>query len=427
MSPKVSIILTSYNRPHLLKKAIESVLIQTMNKWELFIMDDASNKETTEIIRSYLNDKRIHYINSGVQDEDRHKTTRYASLINQAIPLTKGEYLSYLTDDTVYLPNRLQIMTSYLDKHPSIDIVYSSQKVQILNDQLKSVAERKRNASRILSKAANVVDHCSVMHTRRIAEKVYKKYYSYWDDSPECWHNGDAVFWMRLNQFQSFYPIPHVLDQTVKTPQCFQLLNRFLPNDVPNGTLVKGLTSEIYVIDQKKRRKITSEMLILLKYDSSKIVDVTDPLLFKYPLGPEIDQSALSNHNLFPNQRLIKCTKTNQLYFLENNQKRLIEPKAFKRFGFKLTEIITMNPELLALFENGLPIEVVFKPNCICPDNFLFTIGSTYYLSMDNQLHQIDINIIKRLKLTLNKVIQLSSNEVKHFKKGTPIKWGFRK
>ncbi len=427
MSPKVSIILTSYNRPKLVGKAIESVINQTMKDWELFVMDDASNEETANVIQSYLSDKRIHYFNSGVKDEDRHKTTRYATLINQAISITKGKYLSYLTDDTVYLPNRLQIMTVYLDKHPSIDIVYSSQKVQILNEQLKIVSERKRNASRVLKKAANVVDHCSVMHTRRLAEKVFKKYKSYWDDNPECWHNGDAVFWMRLNEFQPFYPIPHVLDQTVKTPQCFQFLNSFLPNDIPNGTLVKGLSPEIYVIDQKKRRKITPKMFTALKYDRSKIVDVTAPLLFKYPLGTEIDQKALSNPEIFPNQRLIKGSSTNQIYYLENNLKRLVEPRAFKRFGFKVTEIITVTPELLSSFDDGRTIEATFKPYSVLGDSLVFQIGSAYYISMENQLHLININILKKLKLTTNKVIQLSKNEARVLKQGPPINWGFRK
>lgn len=426
MPPKVSIILTSYNRPNFVDKAIESVINQTMKDWELFVMDDSSNAETTKVIQSYLGDNRIYYINSGVKDEDRHKTTRYATLINQAISITKGKYLSYLTDDTVYLPNRLQLMTVHLDKHPSIDIVYSSQKVQVLNEHLKIISERNRTASRVLQKAANVVDHCSVLHTRRIAEKVFKKYMSYWDDKPECWHNGDAVFWMRLNEFQSFYPLPHVLDQTVKTPQCFQFLNRYLPTEIPNGTLVKGLSPEIYVIDQKKRRKLTTKMFKALKYDRFKTVDVTDPLLFKYPLGAEIDQSAFSNPKLFPNQRLLKDKNTNHIYYLDNNQKRLVESEAFKKFGFNVTEIITDTAEVLPLFENGQSIEAVFKANCLLPDNLLFKIGSGYYLSMENQLHLIDLNIVKRLNLIPNKVIQLSQNEAKVLKRGSAITWGFR-
>ncbi len=427
MPPKVSVILTSYNRPNLIGKTIESVINQTLKDWELFIMDDASNKETTEAISVYLNDRRIHYVNSGVKNEDRYKTTRYATLINEAIPMTKGKYLTYLTDDTVYFPRRLQLMSEFLDKRPSIDIVYSSQKVQILNEQLKIVSERKRNASRILRKAANIVDHCSVMHTRRIAEQVFKKYNSYWDDSPECWHNGDAVFWMRLNELQPFYPISNMLDQTVKSPQCFQFLNRHLPNELPNGTIFQGISSEIFVIDLKKRRKITPQMFTVLKYDKGKIVEVTDPLLYKYPLGSEVDQSVFSNSQLFPNNRLIQGIDSPEIYYLENNQRRIVEQQAFKRFGIKISEIIPVSNELLSAIPNGKPLEAIIRPHSVIPDNFVFLSGSAYYVSMENQLHLTEINILKKLKLLTSKVIQLNKAEAIMLKQGAPLNWGFRK
>jgi spore maturation protein CgeD len=63
LNPKVHIILTSYNKPEMVGKAIESVLKQTLSTWELFIMDDASNEDTTAVIHSYLGDNRVHYYN----------------------------------------------------------------------------------------------------------------------------------------------------------------------------------------------------------------------------------------------------------------------------------------------------------------------------------------------------------------------------
>ncbi|MCY8598730.1 glycosyltransferase family 2 protein, partial [Bacillus vallismortis] len=49
MGEKVSIILTSYNKPYYLQKAIESVMKQTHELWELLIMDDHSNDETIAV------------------------------------------------------------------------------------------------------------------------------------------------------------------------------------------------------------------------------------------------------------------------------------------------------------------------------------------------------------------------------------------
>lgn len=116
MKPLISIILTSYNKPSLINQVIESVQMQTFKEWELFIMDDNSYPDTINIIKKYLDDPRIYYKNSFIQGNERYKTTRYATLINEALPLTCGDYICYLTDDTMYVPNRLAEMLSFLQK-----------------------------------------------------------------------------------------------------------------------------------------------------------------------------------------------------------------------------------------------------------------------------------------------------------------------
>src|SRR5690606_12892150 len=136
MKPTVSIILTSYNKPWFIAQTIESILKQTWSEWELFIMDDHSNDVTVQLIKKYVDNPRIFYRNSFIEKENRYKTTRYATLINEAIPLTKGKYVTYITDDTVYLPNRLSEMVKHLESNPSKEIVFSSQLVKIVDRQL---------------------------------------------------------------------------------------------------------------------------------------------------------------------------------------------------------------------------------------------------------------------------------------------------
>ena len=69
--------------------------------------------KNSQIIKRYIDDPRIQYINSKIKDNERYKTTRYATLINEAIPNTKGKYITYLTDDNIYLPERFEIMANY--------------------------------------------------------------------------------------------------------------------------------------------------------------------------------------------------------------------------------------------------------------------------------------------------------------------------
>ncbi|WP_227938058.1 glycosyltransferase family 2 protein [Alkalihalobacillus deserti] len=421
MTPKVSVILTSYNKSQTVGKAIESVLRQTMQEWELFIMDDASNEETNTIIKKYTDDNRIHYFNSNIADHDRYRKTRYAVLINQAIPLTTGKYLSYLTDDTEYLPTRLNEMANFLDNHSNIDVAYSGQIIRQVNGELKLISQKTRKTKGILKKAANRVDHCSVMHSRKIVEKVFQKHRSYWDDNPKYWHNGDAAFWSRLNEFQPFYPIPKELDISYKTPSSFQNLNAFLPQKVPDGILVKGLASEVYLIDQQKRRLITEEMFKRLKYDRKRIVAVPDPVLFKYPPGPLIDVSIFKNGTI-PNQLLVKVENSSDIFYIQNNKKwKLLDRRTFKKFNFKFEDVVDLKKKELEHIPEGPLIDHILSPKKNLPDGIIFKEGSSYFLSNNNTLQPTNSNILKKLKLPVNQFVKLTKTERLFIKKGKPL------
>ena len=151
---KVSIILTSYNKPDLVTQAIESVLHQTYSNWELFVMDDHSNEETSAAISPYIKDHRIYYYNSFIKPADRLKSTRYAVLINNALSQASGEYITYLTDDTVFHPDRLSLMAEALNQCAEFDAVYSSQKVIHVNERGTEQSHFYRFADDVLDQAA---------------------------------------------------------------------------------------------------------------------------------------------------------------------------------------------------------------------------------------------------------------------------------
>jgi len=71
MDPKVSVIISTYNRANLLARAIKSVLNQTFQDFELIIVDDGSTDNTSEVVEEFeKKDSRIKYIwqeNFGVQ------------------------------------------------------------------------------------------------------------------------------------------------------------------------------------------------------------------------------------------------------------------------------------------------------------------------------------------------------------------------
>lgn len=205
--------MTSYNKPQFVGKALRAVLNQTMDDFELLLMDDNSGKETRQAIAPFLTDRRVKLHVSKVKTlGERAQKTRYAVLINQAIRLSKGKYITYLTDDNLYHPQRLERMAGYLDARPDVQIVYSASITRYVDERGRIMRTVERPARSVTRMAPCVVDHCSVMHRRSILPAVYRRFGSFWDEDPRFYRIGDARFFWRLNQMWPFYPLPDVLD-----------------------------------------------------------------------------------------------------------------------------------------------------------------------------------------------------------------------
>lgn len=99
-NPLISIILTTYNRAHLLRNAIWSVLKNSYKNFELLIIDDASTDNTEKIVTG-INDSRIIYfkmpVNSGV-----------LAARNKGFDLAKGKYIATLDDDDELMTDALE-------------------------------------------------------------------------------------------------------------------------------------------------------------------------------------------------------------------------------------------------------------------------------------------------------------------------------
>lgn len=76
--PKVSVIMTSYNKSDYVARSIKSILSQTFTDFELFIMDDNSNEETLAEIRPFLTDDRVRFYQSDVSGV-KERTEKHAT------------------------------------------------------------------------------------------------------------------------------------------------------------------------------------------------------------------------------------------------------------------------------------------------------------------------------------------------------------
>jgi len=96
----VSVIIPTYNRALLLSRAVQSVLDQTYQDFELIIIDDGSTDNTGEVINSFHN-KKIKYI--------QHKKNEGAATArNRGIRASRGEYIAFLDSDDEWLQRKLE-------------------------------------------------------------------------------------------------------------------------------------------------------------------------------------------------------------------------------------------------------------------------------------------------------------------------------
>ena len=102
---KISVIIPAYNHEKYIIDAVNSVLNQSYQDFEIIIVNDGSTDSTEQKILS-IHDQRIQYVcqkNSGAH-----------SAINRGISLSQGEYISILNSDDLYLPKRLETCLNFL-------------------------------------------------------------------------------------------------------------------------------------------------------------------------------------------------------------------------------------------------------------------------------------------------------------------------
>jgi glycosyltransferase involved in cell wall biosynthesis len=105
-NPLVSIIINCYNGEKYLNKAIDSVIGQKYNNWEIIFWDNCSTDSSSKIVLSF-NDKRIYYNKSGAH-------TTLGSARASAIKKANGEYITFLDCDDIWIKDKLDIQVKLI-------------------------------------------------------------------------------------------------------------------------------------------------------------------------------------------------------------------------------------------------------------------------------------------------------------------------
>ena len=116
MTARVSVVLKSYNHASYVGEAIQSILDQSFQDFEIIVTDDGSRDGSPDVIRRFA-DKRLNLVAF-------EKNRGISAAMNNAISRAKGEFIAILNSDDFALPQRLERQVTFLDANPQIAGVF---------------------------------------------------------------------------------------------------------------------------------------------------------------------------------------------------------------------------------------------------------------------------------------------------------------
>ncbi|TVZ55489.1 GT2 family glycosyltransferase [Lutibacter sp. Hel_I_33_5] len=190
-TPFVSVVLTTYNRKELLKETIDSILDQTFVDFELIVIDNYSNYDFIEYMKSF-NDDRIRFYQN--QNEGVIAVNR-----NYAIKKAKGEYIAFCDDDDIWDKEKVKLQVAQILKKP--DTILVSTNFSLINDKsskLKTSLSKKIKYL-IISKFKNPKFSLSYMNYIIFSSVLIKKQNILFSENVELIGTEDFEFNLRLS------------------------------------------------------------------------------------------------------------------------------------------------------------------------------------------------------------------------------------
>ncbi len=116
-NPLVSVVLTNYNGERFVRQAVDSVLAQTYDNWELIIVDDASTDQSLHILKEYR-DPRIR-----LKVNERNGQVSFSHNVGNA--MCRGQYIAALDYDDIWKPEKLEKQVAWMEAHPEVGVCFT--------------------------------------------------------------------------------------------------------------------------------------------------------------------------------------------------------------------------------------------------------------------------------------------------------------
>lgn len=122
--PTISVAMCTYNGERYLAEQLNSLLTQTRLPNELVVCDDGSTDKTLELLENFQKNVRFK-----VFIHKNEKPLGTTKNFEKAVNLCTGNYIFLCDQDDVWLPSKIEVLTQYLDQHPTVELVFSNAKL----------------------------------------------------------------------------------------------------------------------------------------------------------------------------------------------------------------------------------------------------------------------------------------------------------
>jgi glycosyltransferase involved in cell wall biosynthesis len=178
-----SVIIPTYNRKEVLKRAIDSVLAQTFSGFEVIVVDDGSQDDTGDLLKeSYPNVQYFKIENQGV-----------SAARNFGVSKARGKFLAFLDSDDEWLPKKLEKQFEYISEKPETKLIHSNE-IWIRNG--KRVNQMKKHVKQGGDFFHRALELCLISPSAVVIEKQFFEKHEGFDVSFEVCEDYDL--WLRM-------------------------------------------------------------------------------------------------------------------------------------------------------------------------------------------------------------------------------------
>jgi glycosyltransferase involved in cell wall biosynthesis len=261
--PRVSVVLPSYNHERFVARALDSILAQTYQDFEIIITDDGSTDRSIDVLRTYeRKDMRIKLFLNRFNYETH--------TLNKCVQQARGDYIAVAHSDDEFAPSKLEQQVNFLDKHPEVAAVFTAARIvnelgqELPNYPLFDNTNRSRHEwLRHFFLKGNCLCHPSVLIRRSVHDSVGLY-------NPLLGALDDLDMWVRVCLHHDIHVLPESLVN-------FRILDWSgnASGDKPEN-FRRGQYETIKILDHFQHAEVLAQLHLIFREAADQILHKSD-------------------------------------------------------------------------------------------------------------------------------------------------------